>query len=166
MRLFKKPRRSQQAQSRILEAVVAAVIIFIVFSAATFLISSSDIKVLQESADLDRLGYNVLDSVVESGTIEERLESDIDPTFVGTHIKTIIQKALPSTIYFSLTVFNCTDTGTWVELQQVDLPTANNTSTETLSQCKEISSTTLMYTSKRGNIYNLVLVLARSGDGE
>jgi len=166
--LFNGLLRARKGQSRILEAAIAAVIIFIVFSVSMFLIRTSDIRVLQERADLDRLGYNVLHRLVESGTIEETLETPAGPKWMGAGpiLKTFIQNSLPSTTYFNLTIFNCTDKGSWVELKPLKLePPVNNASPEAFANSLEVSSTNMMYTSKKGNIYHLVLVLARAGGG-
>jgi len=154
--------KARRGQSRILEAVIAAVIIFIVFSVSMFLIRASDVKVLQERADLDRLGYNTLHRLVESGTIEATVEKRIDDVFV----KTIIQKSLPSTTYFNLTIFICSDQGSWIELEpHPSYPPISNVSEDAFAKSMEVSSTNMIYTSKTGNIYQLVLVLARAGGG-
>jgi hypothetical protein len=71
-----KPKtRANSGFARILETVVAATIIFIVFTASSFFINSSQIKAVQERTDLDRLGYNVLSRLTESGTIEATIEN-------------------------------------------------------------------------------------------
>lgn len=158
--------KTRKGQSRILEAVIAAVIIFIAFSVSMFLIRASDVKVLQERADLDRLGYNVLHRLVESGTIEETLEEPLDIGFGGALLQTTVQRSLPATTYFNLTIFNCTESsqGLWVELRPLPL-SINNTSADSFTKSLEVSSTSMTYTSKIGNIYYLVLVLARAGGG-
>jgi len=158
--------KARKGQSRILEAVIAAVIIFIVFSVSMFLIRASDVKVLQERADLDRLGYNTLHRLVESDTIEATIEvasgRGIDPSFV----KTIIQKSLPSATYFNLTIYKCIDNGSWIELEpHPRYPPISNASEDAFAKSMEVSSTNMIYTSKTGNIYLLVLVLARAGGG-
>jgi len=160
--LFKGLLRARKGQSRILEAVIAAVIIFIVFSVSMFFIRASDVKVLQERADLDRLGYNVLHGLVESGTIEATIEK-FGSGFGEVYLKTVVQSSLPSTTYFNLTIFNCVDKGSWVELKP--LISVSNASVDSFANSLEVSSTNMIYTSKKGNIYHLVLVLARAGGG-
>jgi len=160
--LFNGLLRARKGQSRILEATIAAVIIFIVFSVSMFLIRTSDVKVLQERVDLDRLGYNALHRLVESGTIEETLET-YGPGFREVYLKTVVQKSLLSITYFNLTIFNCTDKGSWVELKP--LASVSNTSADSFANSLEVSSTSVIYTSKKGNIYHFVLVLARAGGG-
>jgi hypothetical protein len=155
---FSKARRGQ---SRILEAVIAAVVIFVVFSVSIYLLQPS-VQVLNEKSDLDRLGYNVLHTLVESETIEKTLE--LDSLSAAPYLKTVIQRSLPSAIYFNLTIFNCTETviSPAIELKLLSLD-INNTSADSFTKSIEVSSTNIIYTSKQGNIYYLVLMLARPG---
>jgi len=158
--LFHSLLRARRGQSRILEAAIAAVIISIVFSVSTFLIRSSDVRVLQERADLDRLGYNVLQKIVESGVIEKTLEI-YGPGFGEAFLKPAVQRSLPSAIYYDLRIFDCTEDGFWVEL--TNPRSISNTSEDAFANSLEVSSTSIVYTSQKGNIYHLVLLLARAG---
>jgi hypothetical protein len=157
--------KTSRGQSRILEVVIAAVIIFIVFSVSMFFIQPSDVRVLQERADLDRLGYNVLHRLVESGTIQYFLEVPLNQTARELNLRTAVQKSLQSAIYFNLTIYNCTESssgGLGITLNPLNLQ-LSNTSADSFNKSLEVSSTTMTYTSKKGNIYYLVLVLARGG---
>ncbi|MEM3666946.1 MAG: hypothetical protein QW222_07705 [Candidatus Bathyarchaeia archaeon] len=153
---------SIRGQSRILEAVIAAVIIFIVFSVSIFLVQTSNVKVSQEKADLDRLGYNVLHEIVESGSIEATLEEDV---LGGEYLKTLIHRSLPSSIYFNLTIYNCTGSiyGKWYYGNPASF---SNAPAKIFANSIETSSTSLIYTSKRGNIYYLVLTLTKAWGSE
>lgn len=155
--------RSSRGQSRILEAVIAAVIIFLVFSVAAFLIRASDVKVLQERADLDRLGYNVLSGMIESEIIETVMENGSSSTVI--ELKTFVQRSLPLATCFNLTVsrFEASSQTGWVD-QTLVLSLSNSESTAFIDTM-EVSSTPTVYTSKSGNIYYVVLVLARAGEG-
>jgi hypothetical protein len=149
--------------SRILEAVIAAVILFTVFSVATFLIQTSDVKRVQERADLDRTGYNVVTSLVESGAIESiETNSILDVT---NYLRTIIQGSLSPTIYFSSSISNCTENGPYVAMQLVEGRDVTNCPLELFVNSAEVSSTNLVYTSKSGNVYEIVLLLTRAGAG-
>ena len=164
---FTKLTKSRRGQSRILEAVIAAVIIFIVFSVSLYLIRASDVKVRQERADLDRLGYNVLHTLVESGSIDQTLEQyQGGSSWIGeTYLEATIQNALQEpSMYFNLTIYKCTGslTGAWFEPSP---PSVSNAPEGAFAQAMEVSSTSLTYTSKSGNIYYLVLVLTRAGGG-
>jgi len=159
--------KSPSGQTRILEAVIAAVIIFTVFSAATFMIQTSDVKVVQERSDLDRLGYNVLSNLMESGVVET---TETDPTYQNNatlrdiYLRTALQSYLPITIYFQFTLFICTDQTTYVKLQTVT-DNVTNAPLQLFTNSTEVSSTDTIYTSKNGNVYYTVLLLARAGGG-
>jgi len=157
-------KKGNSGQTRILEAVVASIIIFILFSVAAFMIRSSDVVHVQERGDLDRLGYNVLSSVVESGTIEKTLESS---DFSEFELKTFIQRMLPSSTFFNVTIFNYTQTGDFIEKDSLVSRVGNVEDVEigSFSDFLEVSSTPTIYTSKKGNIYSIILLLARAGGG-
>ena len=158
--------KNHAGQARILEAIIAAVIIFIVFSVATFLVQTSDVRVLQERSDLDRLGYNVLNNLMESGTVEtiETSSAYQIATQRDLYLRTAVQSLLPVNIYFNLTLFNCTDMTTYVQLRTVTNNVANALPI-LFANSTEVSSTDMIYTSKNGNVYHAILLLARAGGG-
>ena len=144
-----------------METVVAATIIFIVFTASSFFINSSQVTAVQERTDLDRLGYNVLSRLTESGTIEATIENEPMPLTV--QLKAFLQHSLPSSIFFKLTIMNWTSNNGWVVPN--NLPSLCNSDDSSFSNSIEVSSTPMIYTSKNGNIYYLILVLANAGEG-
>jgi hypothetical protein len=154
-----KPKtRANSGFARILETVVAATIIFIVFTASSFFINSSQTKAVQERTDLDRLGYNVLSRLTESGTIEATIENTPPLT---VQLKAYLQHSLPSSLFFNLTIMNRpSNQDEWVNLHSL-----SNSDYSSFSNSLEVSSTPMIYTSKNGNIYYLVLVLANAGEG-
>ncbi|MBS7653206.1 MAG: hypothetical protein QW638_05455 [Candidatus Bathyarchaeia archaeon] len=150
---------SRKGQSRILEAVIAAAIIFIVFSVSSFLVRASDVRVLQERSDLDRLGYNVLHRLVESGAYGEIMaRANSQPELAELLLKDALQRALPSSIYFNLTITECD--GLTLTTLSIN---PSNTHGEPTPRQLEASSTSLIYTSKDGKIYLLILTLTREG---
>lgn len=151
--------------SRILEVVIAAVIIFISFAVATFLVQTSDVRILQERTELDRLGYNVLNSLANSRTIEV-LENDSayeNWTIMDkeTYLKTTIQSYLPITVYFNLTISKYVDKAIFVQFEQ--FTSATNMPVDQAKTSTEVSATEMPYTSKNGNVYCTVLLLIRAG---
>ena len=100
MKNLTKSRRGNAGITRILETIVAAAIILIAFTAASFFISDSKTAALQDR-HLDRLGYNVLSKLTESGTIEATIEQT-PPAKV--ELKTFIQNSLPSSMLFNLCI--------------------------------------------------------------
>ena len=156
----KRAPRTVRGQMRILEAVAAALIIFVVFSAATFLNRSSDVRALQERGDLDRLGYNMLSGMVESGIIEETVENSGSTV----ELQVFVQRSLPMATFFNLTIVRIAvnnQTG-WVD--QVPKVSLSNAPYSAFSKSLEVSSTPTVYTSKGGNTYFITLVLTRAGE--
>ncbi|MEM2127498.1 MAG: hypothetical protein QXH67_04665 [Candidatus Bathyarchaeia archaeon] len=152
---------SERGQSRILEAVIAASVIFMVFSVSSLLVRASDIRVLQERADLDRLGYNTLHKLVESGAFEDIMrKASSQPDEQASSLKNLLQRSLPQDIFFNLTVYRCE-----TEEMNINISSLNITATNMLQEQRslEISSTSLTYTSRNGDIYLLILILTRAG---
>ena len=154
-----RPSKSRRGQARILEAVVAAMIIFIVFSGATFLIRSSDVKVAQEKGDLDRLGYNVLSQIVENKVLENTLERNINPS---VNLTAFLQRSLPSSTFFNLAISKYNSTESWGRFDPPKVNANNTLDQNVFTNSLEVSSTQVLYTSENGNIYSLVLVLTRA----
>jgi len=145
-----------KGQARIFEAVIASVVVFLAFSTASYLIYASESILAQEAVDLNRLSYNVLHRIVESGVIEETVEEDLQNGV--SHLKIVVQGLLPAGVYFNLTIYNCTGSLTQPYSGSLNI---GNAPTGVFAESEEVISTSTMYTSKRGNIYYLVLKLTR-----
>lgn len=155
--------RRNKGQARILEAVVAALLIFIVFTGSSFLVNRLDTTSTQERTDLDRLGYNVLSKLTESRTIEATIENNATSQIMRQiELKNFIRSAVPSSMLFSLDITEYGRNETWV--MPLSVMTISNADGVSFSNSLTISSTPTLYTSKNGNIYYLVLILA-SGKG-
>ena len=146
-----------RGQARILEAVIASAIIFLVFSAAFYLIYSSENLFAQETIDLNRLGYNVLHQIAESHTIEKTIEAD--PENGDESLKIAVQELLPTGIYFNLTLYNCT--GNPADPYSGEPLTVSNAPSDVFAGSWEVASASIMYTSRQGNIYYIVIELTR-----
>lgn len=154
-------RRTNAGVARILEAIVAATIIFIAFTAESFFVSYSKTAVAQDRTDLDRLGYNTLSKFTESGTIEATVEQTPPATI---ELKAFIQNSLPTSMLFNLTVTRCNQQGTGGIALGTPM-SISNLADDSMLESLAVSSTPMMYTSKSGNIYYLVLTLANPGQG-
>ena len=153
--------RANKGQARILETIIAATIIFIVFTASSFFVSTSNSTNVQERTDLDKLGYNVLSRLTESGTIEATIEQSPPLTI---QLKAFLQHSLPSSLLFKFSVMTWDSSSSkWV----ASFPTQSNSDEATFLNLTEVSSTPMIYTSTKNphNVYYLVLVLANSGQG-
>jgi len=159
--------KSRNGQARILEAVIASIVIFLAFSAAFYFIYSSENIFAQETIDLNRLAHNVLHQIAESNVIEETLEEDLQNG--RTQLRIVLRELLPPNIYFNLTIYNCTDNP--FQLYDYDNPlpsisisnALDDAPAEVFAESGEVASASILYTSKRGNIYYLVLELTRAG---
>ena len=132
----------------------AAVLIFVVFSTSSVLINNSQVTATQSRTDLDSMGYNVLSRIVESHTIETTVESN--PVQL-TELKSFVQNALPSSVFFNLTVTNRSN------LNQLNTLSVANADASSFANIADVSSTPMMYTSASGQIYSLILTLAETG---
>lgn len=152
-----------KGQARILEAVVAASLIFIVFTGSSFLVNRLDTTSTQERTDLDRLGYNVLSKLAESGTIEATIEKNSPNSRID--LKNFVRSAIPSSMLFCLNVtkYEYDQNSNWVLPQSPIM--ISNTEPASFTSSLTISSTPAMYTSRNGNIYYLVLMLANGKGG-
>ena len=162
-----RPSKSRRGQARILEVVVAAVIIFIVFSGATFMIQSSNVNAVQEKGDMDRLGYNILSQIVENKVLENTIESSNPNVNPNVELTAFLQRSLPSSTYFKLTISeyipSTASPGQWGQFDSPTVTATNTLDQSVFTNSLEVSSTQMLYTSDNGNIYSLVLRLARAG---
>lgn len=152
--------RGSKAQVRIIEAVMASGLIFITFFVAVFLVQAPTVPSLQEKADLDRLGYNVLSGLIESGIIEQTLNSGS-----STQLANSLRQTLPSATYFDLTItkYSKNPVTQWIEPENLPDFLVSNTDPASFASSKTISSTSMLFTSHNGNIYHLTLILAKAG---
>ena len=161
MKTLKSIFRAKKGQARILETIIAATIIFIVFTASSFFVSTSNSTNVQEKTDLDKLGYNVLSRLTESGTIEATVEQSPPLTI---QLKAFLQQSLPSSVLFKFTVMTWDSASSrWV----ASFPSQSNSDDGSFLNSTEVSSTPMVYTSTQNqhHVYYLVLVLANSGQG-
>lgn len=160
--------KNARGQARILEAIVAALIIFIVFTGSSLLVNRLDTTSTQERTDLDRLGYDVLNKLTESRTIEATIEnSAIDNLTKQIDLKNFIRSAIPSSVLFCLNITQYIEDETWVS-QTLVLPETilvSNAEPASFANSLTVSSTPTLYTSRSGKIYNLILILANGKGG-
>ncbi|MEM2252112.1 MAG: hypothetical protein QXE73_03040 [Candidatus Bathyarchaeia archaeon] len=139
----------ESGQARIIEAVMASILIFIAFTAAFFMLFSSEKFFKQETVDLNRLAYNVLHRLAESGVLDE-----IDET----KIRRVLHGLLPQNIYFNLTIYETSDSGGLRSALYI-----SNAPPEVFEKSSEVASAGITYTSKMGKTYYLNLKLTQAG---
>jgi len=148
-------RPSRKGQMRILEAVIATIVLLIAFTAFYFMLYSSEKFFEQEAVDLNRLSYNALMHLVESGIVERAVSGDVQ---AGAVLVRALQALLPSNVFFDLTIVNITDTSSREVVVSV-----SNAVPAVFEGSSEVASATTTYTSSKGKIYMLVLRLALVG---
>lgn len=148
-------RSSDGGQMRILEAVIATIVLLIAFTAFYFMLYSSAKFFKQEAVDLNRLSYNALIHLVESGVVERAVSN---PTTGGEMLVRALQSLLPPNVFFNLTVLNVTDASS----REV-VVSLSNAVPAVFEGPSELASATTTYTSSEGKIYMLVLRLALVG---
>lgn len=144
-----RPPRS--GQMRILEAVIAVIILLIAFMAFYFMLYSSEKFFKQETVDLNRLSYNALMHLVESGVVERAVSNDSGDS---SALVKALQSLLPPNVFFNLTIVNATDPSRRVVVS------AFNAVPAVFERLGEVASATITYTSREGKVYMLVLKLA------
>ncbi|MEM2960599.1 MAG: hypothetical protein QXU67_03235, partial [Candidatus Bathyarchaeia archaeon] len=115
-----------------------------------YFMSASKIWTIYEKGDLDKVGYNLLSYLLEARVIDNIGESS-DPK---AQLQFIVQKYLPPMTFFKLTIFKGSPTESWL--------TICNANEEAFEASVEVSSISVPYTSKVGEIYLINLILARS----
>lgn len=148
-------RGSRLGQVRIIEAVVASVLLFIIFTTAFFMLFSSEKFFGQEVVDLNRLAYNILNRLVESGIIEEAIN---DGRVDKVKIASALQNLLPQNVYFNLTISRRTTLGDWATISSI-----SNAPRDLFEKSLEVASAGIVYTTKNGGMYHLSLALTRAG---
>ena len=134
-----------------MEAVIATIILLIAFTAFYFMLYSSEKFFKQEAVDLNRLSYNTLMHLVESGVVERAVSGDS-----GALVKAL-QSLLPPNVFFNLTIVDATDSSRRVVVS------AFNAVPTVFEGPGEVASATITYTSREGKVYMLVLKLALVG---
>lgn len=146
---------SRLGQMRILEAVVASILIYIAFTAVFYMLFSSEKSFKYEAVDLGRLAYNVLHRLVESDVIEGIL---IDAQGNGTMLIAVLQGLLPQNVLFNLTIYEVGHVGLWNRVLII-----SNAPKEAFEVTNEVASASAPYTSRWGRMYFLCLSLTRIG---
>ncbi len=159
---MKRFARKRRGQFRLIEVLLAAVTLFTAFTAAVALTSSSRMHVLQQHADLDRVGQNILLRLAESGVIDSTVEeTPSGTTFNNLTIQNTITRSLPPLTYYSLEIYGSA-AGGQMPLYNERVGGVSNT-WDSFSGASEVSSSSFLYTSSSGRIYFVVLSLVKAG---
>jgi len=136
-------------QARIIEAMIASMMILTTFTVAFQMFLSSENVFRQENVDLNNLAYNTLHYLAESSVIERTIESGHPEG-----LSVILRELLPRGLYFHLMINKThpapSERWLFTNIKELEGP-------------GEIVSVSMTYTSRAGNIYNVILRLMRGG---
>lgn len=154
--------RARSGQARLTESILAVGLILIIFSVSIYLMSASKVWTIYEKGDLDKLGYNLLSYLLEARAID-----NLEPlsTQAEEEIRFLVERHLPPMTFFNLTIYNCTINVEYsTEVHMDPLLKVNNSVSEAFEKSVEVSSTSALYTSRKGSVYFIILTLSRSGE--
>jgi hypothetical protein len=151
--------RAKKGQARLTESILAVGLILILFTTSIYLMSSSKVWTIYEKGDLDKLGYNLLSYLLETRVIDNLGAS---PAESAEQLKFLVERNLPPMTFFNLTIYKCISGSDGSNIVLVPWLKINNTDWEAFEASVEVSSTSVLYTSVKGSIYFIVLMLARS----
>lgn len=146
---------SKLGQVRVIEAVVASIIMLIMFTAAFYMLFSSEKFFKQEVVDLNRLAYNVLHHLLESNVVEEAVSEE--GAVNELKLMNVVESLIPQNVLFNLTIWEH-EVNRWNLIASI-----HNTPLEVFERASEIASAGVTYTSRSGKILYLNLILVRTG---
>ena len=111
--------RNKKGQIRIFEAVFATAIILLSFYILSTLSAPTNPAIIRGEEDLEKIGYNVLNTMAEERIFDKIIFNDDFTIKDGWEdsLKVILQELLPEGILFNVTVYNATYQNGLVELK-------------------------------------------------
>lgn len=157
-------RGRSKGQLRVIEAVLATVIIFTTFASAAYLLKSHRTWATRHLEELEKTGYNALQRLAESGG----LEATVGDSHLGweLHLKLLLETILPSSVYYNLTVLVSRYQNGIATLVNYNGQAITNVQSAGFINSPEIASITYVYTCRRAKVYVLVLQLATGGEAQ
>ena len=158
--------RGRRGQIRVIEAVMAALLIFASFAISSALSAPYRVWVVKQSSELEGQGFSAMNMLAANGALEDFLSNR--PDGWEARLTVLTQSLLPPDVYFNLTIYsiNLTSSSPAAVLTVVNrVPITDMGSTNLLNQALEVVSDTYPYTSRANVYYELVLVLSRGGTG-
>jgi len=148
---------------RVIEAVLATIIIFTTFTSAAYLLKSHRTWATRHLEELEKTGYNAMHRLAESGG----LETTVGDSHLGweLHLKLLLETILPASVYFNLTIFTSRYQNGIVTLEDYSQAITNVHSAGFINS-PEIASITYVYTCGNAKVYVFVLQLATGGEAQ
>jgi len=156
-------RGRSKGQLRVIEAVLATIIIFTTFASAAYLLKSHRTWATRHLEELEKTGYNALQRLAESGGLEMTV-GDSRPGW-EVHLKLLLETILPASVYYNLTILASRYQNGIVTLEDYSQAITNVQSAGFINS-PEIASVTYVYTCRNAKVYVLVLQLATGGEAQ
>jgi len=158
-------RSCRRGQARLIEAALAALVLFVGLSLVSFLVGPMNTLVIEPRGELEKRAYNTLYRLSNAGVYEETIMSG-DP-YSEDSLKSAISRLLSPHVHYNLTIYNAT---------QVDPISVNMEKIVTVTNLEEgspVSSEDLFvvcvrapYTTRSGSVLVFTLALGSMGQGE
>jgi hypothetical protein len=154
-------RPSRGGQLRVIEATIAAIVIFFSFLTASYFMRNPRIWTTSRTEDLTRMGFNILHSL----SVTDVLNNTVASHKIGweDQLNFVLEAFLPSTTFYNMTIYKVlSNSGTWTTVYQPfnAMKITNTESSEAFTRSPEVVSVSYLYTSKNGEVYLLVLELS------
>ncbi|MGQ9514316.1 MAG: hypothetical protein ACUVTL_04620 [Thermoproteota archaeon] len=153
--------RSRRGQLRVIEATIAAIMIFFSFLTASYFTRSPRSWTLSRGEDLTRMGYNVLHSLAVTDVLDNTIASGKQGW--EQQLNFILEALLPSTVLYNLTVYKVLSKSDGWQTEYKTFNTIKITNTESdeaFIKSPEVVSISYLFTSRQGDAYSLVLQIS------
>jgi len=159
--------KARKGQMRLVEVLFAALIVFLAFSFASYAMTPMNTPIVRGKGDLEVTAYNLLDRLAREGVLEDVVLGGRQDW--EQELKIVIARMIWPSLYFNLTIYNGTMHGTVaVSLDPLRHEPITNVrsdeASEAFSRTPEVASANYIYTSHRGSILVLRMMIARSGE--
>jgi len=157
---------NRRGQIKLLEAVFCVILIVVVFTVASYIVTPSNPFLGRSSKSLEIFGYYLLDRITSTDLLDKVIFKHDYRTYLWEEeLKVIISAYVPVNVYFNLTIYvsNMTDSIDGMPTLHVlnKIPISNVAEKDFFNKVYEVASATVVYTSRKGYILVLNLVLAR-----
>jgi hypothetical protein len=155
-------RRGSNGQFRVIEAVLATIIIFTTFTSAAYMLKAHRTWATRQVEELEKLGYNTLERFAESGVLDVTI-GESRPGW-EVHLKLVLDTVLPPSVYYNLTIYSSKYLDGIAILEKYNEQPITNSQASGFTRSPEIAAATYIYTTNGAKIYVLVLQLATGGE--
>jgi hypothetical protein len=148
----------KRGQIRIIEAGIAASIIFITFIVISQSTRLPRITMTSRTVILRDTAYNTLYRLADSGVFESLIGAN--SANWERSLKMVLDTLLPSTVYFNMSVYSCNSPTSFAIYNKLSI---SNVDPNAFIATPEITSASFLFVAKNSRIYLVILQLAEGG---